>query len=103
MAEDKDRLVEVTVAKRRSIYLNGDQIPGGKPGQPGKFVGPGEKAMVPVSDLSRMVKQGFILDPHAKKLTADEIAAADLSAYVPIGEEVKITENSDQSIKKGRG
>lgn len=91
--------IEVVVAKRRSIYLNGDQIPGAPKGAPGQSFGPGSKIMVDESDVERLFYQGFIVDPLAAAISAADAESADLSAYVP---DLAITEKSDQSIKQAR-
>ena len=98
------KLVKVTVARRKSIYLNASQIPGLEPNSPGQFFGPGSEILVEESELARLHKGGFIVDPHAKQITKSDIEAADLSGYVP--GDVSVTEDTEQSIvvpKKGRG
>jgi hypothetical protein len=104
------KMVEVTVARRRSIFTNAplrdENAPYSKENQPtgpGKFHGPGSKVMVDESELERLFKQGFIIDPHAKKVTAAEVEAADLSDYVPQDGDVTVSEKTDQAVKKGRG
>jgi hypothetical protein len=93
--EKSEKMVEVTVAPRRSIQTTG--IDGRA-----KLNGPGSKVMVLEWDVERLAKQGFIIDPHAKgrQFTADEIAAADVSAYLPKDGGVKIEEDTDQKIIK---
>lgn len=101
-----DKMVEVTVAPRRSIWENGDK------GRPGKLRGPGTKVLVPEWDLERLHKQGFIRDPHVKKLTDTEIDAtlidednlAKAYGLNKQGEEgeTTITESTDQKIERLR-
>jgi hypothetical protein len=88
--------VTVTVAPRRSIHLNGVN------GKPSTLVGPGQKLEVDESEIERLVTQGFIVDPTARRLSQAEIDAVDLSGYLP-GGGASITEDSDQSIKQSRG
>ena len=96
--------IEVVVAPRKSIHLNGSQIGLGKDA-PGQVFGPGSKVLVDESEVERLVKQGFIIDPQAKGITAADIAAADASAYLPGANDarpVSISEKSDQSIRAAK-
>ena len=86
------RMVEVTVAKRRSLQTRLAK------GAPSIVHRPGSKVMVPEAELERLHKQGFIVDPHEKKLTQEQIEAASLDHAIG-GDTLSITEKSDQSIK----
>ena len=81
------KLVEVTVAKRRSIQQRN------KAGERSKVYLEGETCFVDESELDRLYSAGFIVDPHAKTLTPDEVSAADLAM---------VSEQTTQSIKQGR-
>jgi hypothetical protein len=86
--------VEVTVARGHSIHVNGLN------GKPDTIKLPGEKVTVDESEIERLVKQKFIVDPHAKKLSAADIEAASVADYVP-GGDVQVTEQTDQQIRRG--
>lgn len=97
------KLVKVTVARRKSIYMNASQIPGAEANSPGQFFGPGSEILVEESELARLHKGGFIVDPHAKQISKADLESADLSAYVS---DLSISEDTEQGIitpKRGRG
>lgn len=95
-------LAEVIVAPRKAIHLNGNQW-GNDPNAPSQLFGPGSKVLVEKREVERLYNLGFIVDPSGDKVSAADIAAADLSHYIGKDSELKISEKSDQKIIKGRG
>jgi len=91
MAES-EKMVTVTVAPRRSIHTRVAR------GMPLRVHGPGSQVEVAEKECERLLKQGFIVDPSAKKLTQAEIDSADLSHALP-GAGVKVTEDAAQSVR----
>lgn len=91
-----EKMVTVTVAKRRSIQhrlvKNGPSV----------VYGPGQTLEVPERDLERLYKQGFIVDPHEKELTQEQIDAASAAHAVGGQADVKVSEDAQQSIKPGK-
>jgi len=86
-----DDTIEVQVAPRRSIHK---RTKGGM-----KVFSQHSKVTVPKSDVGRLVRQGFIVDPKEKPLTQAEIDAASLAHAIPGAKNVSISEDDPRSIK----